>query len=155
MAKLPLHDIDDAERFVSAIAGRSGLTLSWDDRADLEQYLLVECWQLSLRYDGAQGSRFSSYARNLLQRRTVDWIRKRNGRTRWQFANGRVHERKRPELVSLDNSELDQLGSSQPDGALDDATDRQAFERGLHDSRSRPPAGYAAEVRKRLPRRVA
>jgi hypothetical protein len=109
--RLSLWDVDDAVAFTAAIANRSGLNLSWSDREDLEQYLLVEIWRLSLRYERGDPQfppRFSVYAAPLLALRTVDWIRQRNGRTRWQFA-GSTYERKRPRRVPFDDSARDRL----------------------------------------------
>jgi hypothetical protein len=63
--RLSLWDVDDAVAFTAAIANRSGLNLSWSDREDLEQYLLVEIWRLSLRYERGDPQfppRFSVYA---------------------------------------------------------------------------------------------
>jgi DNA-directed RNA polymerase specialized sigma24 family protein len=99
--RLQLHDVDDAEHFVSAIASRSGLTLSFHDRQELEQELLVECWRLSERFQPG-GVSFSTYAGSTLRLRVVDFVRKRNGRTKWQFKD-RVYERPRVEVVSLDD----------------------------------------------------
>jgi DNA-directed RNA polymerase specialized sigma24 family protein len=121
---LQLHDIDDAERFVGAIVSRSGLKLSFHDREELGEYLLVECWQLSLRYQ-AGGISFSTWAGNTLRRRSVDWIRQRNGRTIWRFGDGRVHERPRPELVSFDDdAERDRLAGALAEGDGYRETDR-------------------------------
>lgn len=106
MLRLALQDVDDAQRFVCAIVTRSGLSLSWSEREDLEQYLLVEAWRLSLRYQPG-GISFSTFAGNTLKLRIVDWQRDRYGRSRWQFRDGRVHERERPQLVSLDDERFD------------------------------------------------
>ena len=51
-----------------------------------------------------------------LRLRVVDWIRARNGRTRWAFSDGHVHERKPPQLVPLD-----ELGESLASGSGDPA----------------------------------
>ena len=104
---LQLHDVHDAEGFAAAIANRSRLNLSPDDREDLRQFLLISLWELSLRYergDPRYPSRFGSYASGILQRRVVDWARSKWGRTTWQFKD-HTHERKRPELVSLDDGD--------------------------------------------------
>jgi hypothetical protein len=117
---LKLHDVEDAERFVGAIVTRSGLVLSWSDREDLEQFLLVQAWELSLRYE-AGGISFSSFAGTTLRLRLVDWQRQRNGRTRWVFRD-RVYERPRATLVSLD--ELDEpLATGSGDPAADSSPD--------------------------------
>jgi hypothetical protein len=44
--------------------------------------------------------------------RPVDWQRQRYGRTRWTFGNGRVYERRRPELVSLDDADNGRRGAA-------------------------------------------
>jgi hypothetical protein len=121
MALLALHDIEDAHGFCAAIVCRSNLILDYYAREDLTAYLVGECWILSLRYDRGDPQyppRFSVFATNILRRRTVDWIRKRNGRTRWVF-HDRVHERPRPSLVPLDSGLLD----TEPAGSGDPATD--------------------------------
>ena len=130
-APLPLQlwDIDDAERFCSAIVSRSGFQLSFHDAEDLRQHLLVEAWRLSLSYQ-AGGISFSTWAGNTLRRRSVDWIRQQNGRTIWRFGDGRVHERPRRELVSFDDdAERDRmdlaLGTESGDPAADCDPDRE------------------------------
>jgi hypothetical protein len=89
------------------------------------------------------GQSFSTYATSTLYRRVVDWQRQRCGRTRWAFGNGRVYERKRPELVSLDadDSVGSELVSAQPGSSLDDGEHRMADELRLLDSRGRRPGG--------------
>jgi DNA-directed RNA polymerase specialized sigma24 family protein len=154
MERLALHDVDDTAAFIAALVQRSGIFLDYYDREDLEQHLLVEAWQLSLRFEPG-GVSFATWAGTTLRHRVVDWQRKRLGRSIWKFKD-RTYTRPQVQLVSLDdNSNLDQLGSSQPGSDLDDAEDRLTAERGLHGKRSRPPAGYAAAVRKGLPREAA
>jgi DNA-directed RNA polymerase specialized sigma24 family protein len=152
---LQLHDIDDAERFVGAIVSRSGFSLSFHDAEDLGEYLLVECWQLSLRYQ-AGGISFSTWAGNTLRRRSVDWIRQQNGRTIWRFGDGRVHERPRRELVSFDDdAERDRmdlaLGTESGDPAADCDPDRQRLLGDGSRSRNRDYALLGLDP----PRRVA
>jgi hypothetical protein len=156
--RLELHDIDDTEAFVGAIVSRSGLDLSYHDREDLQQFLLGECWRLSLVYrrgDPHYGPRFALYATGILRLRVVDWSRKRLGRTRWQFKD-KTYERPRAELVSLD---ADDAGDSGVEPALAgsglDRGERElADELRLLRERSRPPVGYLEEVRRGLPRRA-
>jgi hypothetical protein len=104
---------------VAAVINRSALLgLDRTDREDLQQFLLGEIWQLSLVYergDPRHPSRFSVYAAPLLALRTVDWIRGKNGRTKWKFADS-VYERQRPQLVSLDDSARDRLEQSLAEG---------------------------------------
>jgi DNA-directed RNA polymerase specialized sigma24 family protein len=104
--KLTLHDVDDAEAFVGAIASRSGLHLNFHEFEDLVVYLVETAWELSLRYEPG-GISFSSWAGTTLRLRVIDWRRQRDGRTKWQFANGMVHERPRPAVVSLDDGNSD------------------------------------------------
>jgi DNA-directed RNA polymerase specialized sigma24 family protein len=117
-----LHDVDDAEAFAGAIASRSGLHLNFHEFEELVTYLVEAAWELSLRYRPG-GISFSSWAGTTLRLRIIEWRRHRDGRTKWQFANGVVHERPRPAVVSLDdgNSEHDSLGVSLAAGAGDPA----------------------------------
>jgi hypothetical protein len=112
---LQLHDVQDAERFVSAIASKSGLTLSYHEREDLEQWLLGECWRLSLRYSPGRGSTtsFAGWATTTLRLRVTDWIRAKEGRTTWKFKE-HTHTRERPTFIPLDydDSDRDRLGGS-------------------------------------------
>lgn len=109
--RLALHDVEDAAAFVAAIASASGLALSRDDREDLEQYLLAECWKLSERYEPS-GFPFSNWAWRTLKLRVVDWQRQRFGRRTWRF-HDRVHERPRIHLQPLDG-DGDQLAELEP-----------------------------------------
>jgi hypothetical protein len=121
-----LHDVDDAAAFTVAIASRAGLALDFHDREELKQFLLVECWRLSLKYDRGNPqypTRFSVYATNILRRRVVDWQRQRLGRSKWTFSDGRSYERKPTVLVSLDADDsvrgrlVDALGTWSSDPA--------------------------------------
>lgn len=108
MPTLALWDVDDTAAFVTAIVNRSGLSLSWSDREDLEQYLVVEAWRLSDRYRPG-GISFSCWAGTTLRLRCVDWQRQRFGRTKW----GAPHyiERPRPQSLSFDDlDDSDLLG---------------------------------------------
>jgi DNA-directed RNA polymerase specialized sigma24 family protein len=150
-----LHDIDDAERFVEAIVSRSGFSLSFHDAEDLGEYLLVECWQLSLRYQ-AGGISFSTWAGNTLRRRSVDWIRQQNGRTIWKFSGGRVHERARREFVSFDDdSERDRLVEAFGTGAGDSETGGNEAVGRLLDDRDRERDRDWARLRRAARRRAA
>jgi len=120
---LALWNVDNAERFCWAIVSRSRLELDFHDAEDLHQYLLVECWRLSLRYQPG-GPDFDGWASRILRMRVVDWTRQRNGRTTWQFAN-RTYERRRPQLVSFD-SERDRLDSALGTGTGDPAAGRDS-----------------------------
>jgi hypothetical protein len=144
---LALWDVDDAVGFVSAIVTRSGLSLSWSDREDLEQFLLVQAWELSLVYDTGDPKyppRFAVYATNILRKRVVDWQRKRY-RTIWKF-KGRVYERPQPQLVSFDgdDAERDRLEQDLARGSLD--RDQLGFPDELRvlEARGRRPGGREA-----------
>jgi DNA-directed RNA polymerase specialized sigma24 family protein len=122
--RFELFDIADTAGFVGAIVNRSGLALSWSDREDLEQYLLVTAWEISLTFEPGKGSvGFSTYAGNILRRRTHDWVRQRNGRTVWKFSGGRVHTRERPQLVPFDNAVRDRMDQSFAEGDGDREAD--------------------------------
>jgi len=149
---LQLWDIDDAERFVAAIVSRSGFSLSFHDREDLEQHLLVEAWRLSLVYT-AGGISFSTFAGNTLRHRVVDWERARHGRTVWKFRD-RVHIRPRPELVPLD-SERDRVEQALAERAGDREADRDADYRRLLAERDRTRTRDLDTLGLEAPRRVA
>jgi DNA-directed RNA polymerase specialized sigma24 family protein len=157
VALLALHDVNDAEAFAAAIANRSRLTLSRDDREDLVQFLLVELWKLSLRYDRGDPKfppRFGVYATGILQRRVVDWSRSRWGRTKWQFAD-RTYERKRPELVSLDGDDRDRLGGLVTEGDGDHAPGWDSGLAGLLGEGDRQRDADLETLRGSSPRRIA
>jgi DNA-directed RNA polymerase specialized sigma24 family protein len=139
MGRLKLFDIDDAARFVGAIATRTTFRLTFHDREDLEQFLLVELWRLSERYEPG-GISFSTLAGTTLRRRLVDWQRSRFGRTKWQFAD-HVYERPRVELVSLDDPERDPLGPSLAGRGVDNAEPGLAADLRSLQARARRPRG--------------
>ena len=73
---LALFDVDDAEGFVRAIVNRSGLELDYHDAEDCAQFLLIQCWKLSINFEPWKGSvGFSTFAGHILRRRTYDWVR--------------------------------------------------------------------------------
>ena len=135
-AKYSLLGIADVEGFTGRIVKHSGLRLSVQDREELHVWLIEECWLLSRRYEPQpSGITFSSWAGHKLRLRVVDWQRSRFGRTRWQFA-GRVYERERPRLVSLDADDservrlVDTLAASSVDSdASGFAADMRALDR--------------------------
>jgi DNA-directed RNA polymerase specialized sigma24 family protein len=118
---LPLFDVRNVEALCTSIVQRSRLSLDHHDREDLTAYLIATCWELSLRYEPGKTS-FSTWATTTLKLRTIDWNRKRNGRTRWQFS-GHTYERERPQFVSLDAELVDTLAAGAGDPALDSETD--------------------------------
>jgi hypothetical protein len=148
-----MWDIDDAEKFCSAIVGRSGLQLSFHDREDLAQWLLGECWQLSLCYDTGDPKFppcFSNYATIILRRRVVDWQPKRLGRTVWKFRD-HVHERPRPQLLSLDDRVESDLGEGPGDPEVDRSPDLAR----ILGKGSRPSARDYLDLGLKPPRRAA
>src|SRR5262245_41708092 len=102
---LRLHDVSNAEGFVASIVQRSKLELGPEDRQDLAQFLLIELWRLSQRYEYEGRPRFSSYAYRVLPKRIIDWQRKRFGRRTWKSRGRVIHARPRPHVVSLDGPE--------------------------------------------------
>jgi hypothetical protein len=54
------------------------------ERDDLRAELFALAWQLSERYDRERG--FSTFLYSAAQRRTVDFVRRERGRTRWKAA---------------------------------------------------------------------
>jgi len=118
--RLELHDIRDAAAVVSSVVRTSKLELRFHEREDLEQYLLGELWILSLRYEPG-GISFSTWATTTLKLRTIDFFRRERGRTRWQFGDGRVHERERPTFVSLEVEHGDRLDAALAAGGGDPA----------------------------------
>jgi hypothetical protein len=128
---LKLHDLADAEALAGSIASKTG-GLSADDREDLKQFLLAECWRLSLNYDAAgRPPRFAHHAAGVLKLRVVDWRRSRFGRTKRQFA-GHVYERARPQFVSLD---------------ADDEHNRDQLAGAVTEGSGAPQDGWAADLR--------
>jgi DNA-directed RNA polymerase specialized sigma24 family protein len=135
---LALYDVDDTQRFVAGIVNRSGLSLNWSDRQDLEQSLLIVAWELSLKFEPGQSSvGFSTYCGTILRRRTNDWVRKRSGRTVWKFKD-RVHERQLPSFVSIDDQFTpDSLGNALATRGGNASADRLENDGGLFGDRDR------------------
>lgn len=82
---LALHDVRDAEAFCASILRRKGIPVDEDTLA----YLVGECWILSTRFDGTQGSRFSAWAKLTLERRLIDRARKEHGDHRYHSGRNR------------------------------------------------------------------
>ena len=139
MPPLALWNVDDASAFCWAIVKRTGLGLDHYDAEDLHQYLFVELWRLSLRFQPG-GPDFDGWAARILKLRVTDWTRQRNGRTRWAF-KGHVHERTRPKFVSLDSGLGDAEPSRSGDPEDDCASDLQRVLRSGSSTRARD---YAA-----------
>ncbi len=157
MPRLALYDIADTAGFVGTIVNRSGLALSWSDREDLEQYLLATAWEISLTFEPGRGSvGFSTYAGNILRRRTHDWVRQKNGRTVWRFGDGRVYERPRREFVSFDDdAERGRLVDTLAEGNGDRAADRDEGLGRLYATRDRERTRDFYEMGLDPPRRAA
>jgi hypothetical protein len=108
--------------------------LNEQQRDDLLADLIAYTWELSLRYDPDQDHArargrepgFGGWAIHWLRFRVIDWVRKTEGRTRYQFgpnaqhirvefrSAGGVYEKQRREVVSLDQLD-DALGPSSMD----------------------------------------
>jgi hypothetical protein len=136
--RLSLHDVDDVEQFAWHIIERSTLKLVWHEREDLCSYLVATAWELSRRQDDSRG-RFSNWLGYKLAQRCYDWERQRKGQTRWKFGDGRVYERERPTIVSLDDSEHDRLGEPVGGSSMDDGSSGLADELRALGQRARRP----------------
>lgn len=102
--KLELWDVRDTEALCGRVIQMSGLELDHHEREELLAYLVALAWELSLEYEpGIIRRGFSLWVTTTLRRRVTDWHRQRNGRTKWQFANGRTHERQLPKFQSIDD----------------------------------------------------
>ncbi len=155
--RLELWDIDDAERFARHVIERTARrdALGWPEwkREELLADSVAHLWELSIRYKPEIGT-FSGYAGRFLRFYIIDWIRYREGRTKFKFGpdathirlefrqSGGVYERPRREQVSIDGELAESLGSGSMDTSLDcDSDFRGALTRG--DS---PEAWEAAEM---------
>jgi hypothetical protein len=126
-----LHNIDDVERFASRIVERRRLHwLQPHERDDLLTYPVEAAWELSLRWQ-PNGYAFSQWARPTLERRTTDWLRS-------TFFDAR-YVSEPPELVSLDDSEHDELGAALAGSSVDDGSYRLADQLRCLQARSRRP----------------
>lgn len=142
-----LLDVDDVEALAWRVLATSGQVtgLQPHQRDDLCTHVITTIWEASLRFDPNRNVSFSTYAYVIGQRSIVSWFRSTSngfGRTRWKFGDGRIHERARPEFVSLDTTNIDPVGALEPGSDQDDAEDRLATESGLYSTRSQPPASY-------------
>lgn len=146
-----LGDVADVEHLVRHTLAGSGLNA--DDTDDCVSYLFEHVWRTYQRWEPERGS-FSNLAYRACKSGLTDWRRKRYGRTRWSFSNGRVHERKLPQFVPLDDDSSEhRLGSALAGSGVDGGPDQLADQLRALDARSRAPAGYERELRKKLPRR--
>jgi DNA-directed RNA polymerase specialized sigma24 family protein len=95
-----------------------GAHLSGHDREDALSYLVATTWEASVRFDPSRSSSFSKFSYQLCRRRTIDFIRQRNGRTRWKFADS-VYERDRPVVLDIDDPSGRGLDGLERPGLLD------------------------------------
>lgn len=156
--KLVLFDVQDAEAFAAAAIHRTARkeSMGWPEwkREELLADSVSHLWELSTRYDPAIGT-FRGYANQRLVWFVVDWIRKREGRTRFKFSkdathiraefrqSGGLYERPRRETFSLEEPGLvESLGSRRldPHELADSADLRGTIARGAG-----PEARAAAE----------
>jgi hypothetical protein len=125
--------VEDVERFAARIIERRRLDwLQPHERSDLVTFLIETTWELSERYE-PMGYEFSQWARPTLERRTIDWLRR-------EFFDSR-YEREPVELVSLDDSEHDDLGAALSGSSVDDGSYRPADQLRALQARSRRPGG--------------
>jgi hypothetical protein len=127
-----LHNVNDVERFAAQIVERRRLHwLQPHERDDLLCWLIECAWELSLRWQ-PNGYAFSQWARPTLDRRTTDWLRS-------TFFDAR-YVSEPAELVSLDDSEHDDLGAALSGSSVDDGSYRLADQLRALQARSRRPS---------------
>jgi hypothetical protein len=81
----------------------SGLRLSWDREEELLAELVAVAWELSRKHDGRRHpGGFAKGCYRLLCLRTVDWIRRTEGRTRWSFSLEGAQRSRRRRVVETD-----------------------------------------------------
>jgi DNA-directed RNA polymerase specialized sigma24 family protein len=147
-----LHGIEDVEAFCASFLQRSKLEppppwTTEDFLADLVSYV----WELSISgdYDPSRGS-FSTFARTKLYGEAVNWIRRKKGRTKWQFKD-RVHERRLPSFIALD----DRPEQADPASTVDAGSDRLSDLSGLFGTRSSASARRARSLGQEETRQAA
>jgi hypothetical protein len=118
-----LHDVEDTEALLARVIQRSraAAVLRPDEREDLRCALLEFAFVISVDFDPARGSAFSTHLYSRASRRVIDYVRWERGRTRWTY-HDRVIERPPRQLVSLDadESERDRLGETVAGGSTAD-----------------------------------
>jgi predicted transcriptional regulator len=76
----------DLEKLARSAIRDSGLRLSWDREEELLTELVLIAWELSQKHDERRyPGGFAKGCDQRLRFRVIDWIRKTEGRTRWQF----------------------------------------------------------------------
>ena len=141
---LRLHDVTDTEALCLHVVKTSRLPLTWHEKEDLCAHLIGEAWVLSTRYEPGARS-FSAYATATLRLRAIDWHRARKGRTKWVFSD-HVHERERPDVLSLDDRRERGLDDLVAGGVLDRDGDSFAADLRVLRARARPPLGCVDSV---------
>lgn len=154
---LSLHGIRDVDAFCVTIVRKYDLGgLPSYVREDLHAYLVSRAWELSLTYQPGKIT-FATWAGNKLRHAGIDWLRAPgNGgrpRTIWRFRDGRVHERRAPVFVSLDDDDA-RLGELVAPLSGDPETDSDTLVRGLQLARDRCRAGDLELLRPRARRRA-
>jgi RNA polymerase sigma factor (sigma-70 family) len=115
---LPLGEIESAEAFCRKLLEdrlhAAGAYLNPIEKEDCLSYLIAEAWVLWQRYDPRLGTKsFSTFAYRILWNRVASWYRQRFVDTRYRV---------KPEWVSLDDDDLDELDEREQDWAdLDDS----------------------------------
>jgi hypothetical protein len=122
--QLSLHGLDDVEPFVARVIDatlrRRNIALDAHRKEEVLAYAVSELWVASRKYDARRYKSFGQFADGVVRRRVIDWLRADLGRSRWRLGNGYVHERERPQFVSLDAAAGgDRLGSPLERSALD------------------------------------
>ena len=169
----------DLERLARSAIRDAGLRPSWHREEDLLAELIAAAWELSEKHDEHRyPGQFAAGCYRVLHLRVVDWIRRTEGRTRWQFSeegarqSKRRHtrtvehegkrsvavERSRPTVLSLNapfGADSDsELGEALASLALDASADRNpALDRALRCRDSE--AGRPAEEERRRTTRQA
>ncbi len=129
--KLELHGVD-VEKLARRAISDSGLRLSWHREEDLLAHLIFEAWRLSEKHDERRyPGRFSKGCYRILRFCIVDWIRRTEGRTKWQFSAeeakrlGRKHtrevEREGKQTVVVEHERRALLSLDAPFGSNTDA----------------------------------
>jgi len=135
--KVVLHGVDCGGLVAKAADDQirtSNLPIVFDEREDLIQELLIVAWRLAGTYEPSRGS-FSSLVYIAARRRTISFVQKQRGRTKWTYRN-RTYERKLPQIVSFDE-ERDRLDANLTAWSGDCEADWDAIDGGVLAERDR------------------